>query len=135
LPNDVLNAIEEMSFTVTETGRTFTVDARYRPVLVLTGNLEKNVPDAFLRRCVFYHIPFPNEDRLRQIIERRLPRNSAFAPQAIENAIKEFLRIRRTLDLKKRPATAELLGFGSGFFLIWKSMSVISSPDRLNRSS
>jgi len=111
LPNDVLNEIEEMSFTVTETGRTFTADARYRPILVLTSNSEKNLPDAFLRRCVFYHIPFPDENRLRKIIECRLPRDSAFSPQIIENAIKEFVRIRHTLDLKKRPATAELLGW------------------------
>jgi MoxR-like ATPase len=111
LPNDVLNEIEEMSFTVTETGRTFTADARYRPILVLTSNSEKNLPDAFLRRCVFYHVPFPDEHRLREIVERRLPPGSAFASQIIENAIKEFVRIRRTLDLRKLPATAELLGW------------------------
>jgi MoxR-like ATPase len=111
LPNDVLNEIEEMSFTVKETRRTFTADARCRPILVLTSNSEKNLPDAFLRRCVFYHIPFPDEERLRKIIERRLPRSSAFTPHMIENTIKEFVRIRRTLDLKKQPATAELLGW------------------------
>jgi MoxR-like ATPase len=111
LPNDVLNEIEEMSFTVKETRRTFTADGRYRPIVVLTSNSEKNLPDAFLRRCVFYYIPFPDKQALRQIIERRLPATSSFTPQMTENAIKEFLRIRGTVDLKKPPATAELLGW------------------------
>jgi MoxR-like ATPase len=100
-----------MSFTVTETHRTFTADARYRPILVLTSNSEKNLPDAFLRRCVYYHIPFPGEKRLQEIVERRLPRDSIFASRIIENAIKEFVRIRSTLDLIKPPATAELIGW------------------------
>jgi MoxR-like ATPase len=111
LPNDLLNEIEGMSFTVRETRRTFTADRRYQPILVLTSNSEKNLPDAFLRRCVFYHIPFPDEQHLRQIIERRLPRTSTCTPSMIESAIREFVRIRRTLDLKKQPATAELLGW------------------------
>jgi len=111
LPNDLLNEIEAMSFTVKETRRTFTADPRYHPIVVLTSNSEKNLPDAFLRRCVFYHIPFPDEQQLRRIIERRLPPTSLFTPLMIENAIKEFLRIRRTFDLKKLPATAELLGW------------------------
>jgi MoxR-like ATPase len=111
LPNDVLNEIEEMSFTVKETRRTFTADVSHRPILVLTSNSEKNLPDAFLRRCVFYHIPFPDDKGLRRIIERRLPPTSGFTPQMIKNAINEFLRIRHTIDLKKPPATAELLGW------------------------
>jgi MoxR-like ATPase len=111
LPNDLLNEIEEMSFAVKETRRTFTADTRYRPILVLTSNSEKNVPDAFLRRCIFYHIPFPNEEALRKIIERRLPPTSAFTPEMIDNAINEFVRIRHMPDLKKQPATAELLGW------------------------
>jgi MoxR-like ATPase len=111
LPNDLLNEIEAMSFTVKETRRTFTADPRYHPIVVLTSNSEKNLPDAFLRRCVFYHIPFPDQQHLRRIIECRLPPTSLFTPPMIESAIKEFLRIRRTLDLKKQPATAELLGW------------------------
>jgi MoxR-like ATPase len=91
--------------------RTFTADPRYHPIVVLKSNSEKNLPDAFLRRYVFYHIPFPDQQHLRRIIECRLPRTSLFTPSMIESAIKEFLRIRRTLDLKKQPATAELLGW------------------------
>lgn len=111
LPNDILNEIEEMSFTIKETRRTFTADVSHRPVLVLTSNSEKNLPDAFLRRCVFYHIPFPEDKALRQIIERRLPPTSGFTGEMITNAINRFLRIRSTIDLKKPPATAELLGW------------------------
>jgi MoxR-like ATPase len=111
LPNDILNEIEEMSFSIKETRRTFTADVSHRPILVLTSNSEKNLPDAFLRRCVFYHIPFPNDKALRQIIERRLPATSGFTGQMITNAINQFLRIRKTIDLKKPPATAELLGW------------------------
>jgi MoxR-like ATPase len=110
LPNDVLNEIESMSFAVKETGRTFAADARFRPILVLTSNSEKNLPDAFLRRCVFYHIPFPNPERLRHIVARRLAPTHAFTSQMLENAIRHFERIR-SLPLKKKPATAECLAW------------------------
>ena len=64
-PTMSLNEIENMSFSVKENGQSFTADMRLRPIIILTSNSEKNLPDAFLRRCVFYHIPFPNPDRLR----------------------------------------------------------------------
>lgn len=110
LPNDVLNEIESMSFTVKETGRTFSAEQSYRPILVLTSNSEKNLPDAFLRRCVFYHIAFPNRDRLKEIVQRRLRLEGNFTPQMLDNAIQHFEKIR-DLTLKKRPATAELLAW------------------------
>ncbi len=108
LPNDILNEIEAMSFTVEETGRTFSADQSYRPILILTSNSEKNLPDAFLRRCAFYHIPFPARDRLRTIVERRLGGGSYFTSKMVENAIRHFEEIR-SLPLKKKPATAEFL--------------------------
>jgi MoxR-like ATPase len=110
LPNDVLNEIENMSFTVKETGRSFASDAGFRPILILTSNSEKNLPDAFLRRCVFYHITFPKTDRLTQIVQRRLPPNSNFTPEMLDHAIRHFEEIRE-LGLRKPPATAELLGW------------------------
>ena len=109
LPNDVLNEFEKMSFTTRETGRTFTADPSYRPILIITSNSEKNLPDAFLRRCVFFHISFPNEDHLREIVQRRLP-SSSFSPERLENALKHFSEIR-SLALRKKPATAELLAW------------------------
>ncbi|HEX8847695.1 MAG TPA: MoxR family ATPase [Pyrinomonadaceae bacterium] len=110
LPNDVLNEIDNMSFTVKETGRTFAADQSYRPIVILTSNSEKNLPDAFLRRCVFYHISFPDRARLKEIVKRRLRLDSNFTPQMLEHAIQHFEKIR-DLTLKKRPATAELLAW------------------------
>jgi len=109
LPNDILNEVEQMSFTVQETGRTFTADQRFRPILVFTSNSEKNLPDAFLRRCVFFHIAFPDSARLKEIVQRRLPLGS-FTPQMLDQAIAQFEQIR-SLPLKKKPATAECLAW------------------------
>lgn len=110
LPNDVLNEIDNMSFTVKETGRTFAADESQRPIVILTSNSEKNLPDAFLRRCVFYHISFPDRTRLKEIVQRRLSMDSNFTPQMLEHALQHFEKIR-DLTLKKRPATAELLAW------------------------
>lgn len=108
VPNDMLNEIEQMAFTVKETGGQFTADPQYRPILVLTSNSEKALPDAFLRRCVFYHISFPDRDRLRSIVRGRLGENGAFGEEKLENALEHFEELR-SLDLRKPPATAELL--------------------------
>ena len=110
LPNDVLDEIEAMKFTVKETGQEFPCDPPYRPIVVLTSNSEKNLPDAFLRRCVYYHIQFPDRPRLREIIARRVKFSSEFTPEMIDKAIDRFEEIRK-LPLKKKPATAELLAW------------------------
>ena len=110
LPNDVLNEIDKMSFAVKESGRTFAADPRYKPILILTSNSEKNLPDAFLRRCVFFHIAFPDAHRLQEIVRRRLNLSSSFTPQMLESAIAQFQQIR-SLPLKKKPATAECLAW------------------------
>lgn len=110
LPNDVLNEIEQMAFTVRETRRTFAADPRFKPIVVLSSNSEKNLPDAFLRRCVFYHIPFPSQERLREIVHHRLRPGSDFSPAMIDHAITHFERIRE-LGLRKKPSTAELLAW------------------------
>lgn len=110
VPNDMLNELEEMAFTVKETGRSFAAGDTYRPVVIITSNSEKNLPDAFLRRCVFYHIAFPDRDRLREIVRRRLPHNGAFSEEMLEHAIEHFQELRQ-LNLRKLPATAELLAW------------------------
>ncbi|MGH7454286.1 MAG: AAA family ATPase [bacterium] len=110
LPNDVLYEIERMSFTVKETGKSFSADPRYRPIVVLTSNSEKNLPDAFLRRCVYYHIPFPSEQQLKEIVLKRFSEYPDFTPAFIDAAIKHFYEIR-SLALKKKPATAEFLAW------------------------
>jgi MoxR-like ATPase len=110
LPNDVLNEIDQMAFTVKETGRSFVADHAYKPIVVLTSNSEKTLPDAFLRRCVFYHITFPTRERLRQIVQQRIRPDSDFSPSMLEHAIERFEEIRE-LGLRKKPSTAELLAW------------------------
>lgn len=111
LPNDVLNELEEMSFTVRETGQTFTADQVHRPILVLTSNSEKNLPDAFLRRVVYYHIAFPDRATLESIVRKRLQLSEAFKQNMLKQAIQHFEEIRRNRGLRKPPATAELLAW------------------------
>ena len=109
-PNDILHEIEQLSFTVRETGRTFAAKDAYRPIIVLTSNSERNLPDAFLRRCVFYDIPFPRAERLADIVKGRLRLSQTFQEGALREAIEHFEEIR-ALPLKKKPATAELIAW------------------------
>jgi MoxR-like ATPase len=109
-PNDILNEVENLSFTIMESGRQFTAESIYRPILILTSNSERNLPDAFVRRCVFYHIPFPDTEQLLAIIQRRLRLSPDFTPVMLLNAVQHFEKIR-DLALKKKPATAELLSW------------------------
>jgi MoxR-like ATPase len=111
LPNDVLSAFDAMAFTVPELGNArVEAPADMRPVLVMTSNSEKALPDPFLRRCVFYHIPFPKTPQLREIVESRLPW-IAERDGLLDDALRLFERFRGLGTLKKRPATAELLGW------------------------
>jgi MoxR-like ATPase len=109
-PNDLLNEIERMSFYVRETGRTFqAVDSR-RPIVVLTSNSEKNLPDAFLRRCVFYNIKYPGKERLRGIVEGRISGKYQLSSEALEHALEHFDEIRK-LAAVHPPSTAECLAW------------------------
>jgi MoxR-like ATPase len=112
-PNDILNEVERMMFQIKElppNHNTFRADATYRPILILTSNLEKDLPEAFRRRCVFYHIEFDNLD-VREIIRRRLPQVPEFNDQMLENALAHFGHLRQERNLDKKPATAELLAW------------------------
>ncbi|MGB0840340.1 MAG: AAA family ATPase [Chitinophagales bacterium] len=109
-PNDVLNELENMDFAIPELNKHYEVTEQNRPVVVITSNSEKNLPDAFLRRCVFYHIPFPNRDLLFKIVNSRLRLRSQFTEAMKAAAIDHFLQIR-AYDLRKKPATAELLSW------------------------
>jgi len=111
LPNDVLNEFENMEFFVRETGEHYVANKANRPILILTSNSEKNLPDAFLRRCVYYHIPFPSKNVLHQIVEARLQLSSDFKSRMLSDAIEHFLEIRNSRGLRKPPATAELLAW------------------------
>lgn len=109
-PNDILNEIEHLTFLVRETGQSYSTSAAYRPILILTSNSEKNLPDAFLRRCVFYHLSFPGRERLKEIIGRRLDPDDRFTTEMLDHALDHFDEIRG-LSLSKKPATAECLAW------------------------
>ena len=103
-PNDLLQELDHMNFHVYETGAT--IEARHRPVVIITSNNEKELPDAFLRRCFFHYISFPEPDILRQIIDVHYPN---LKPQILETALTQFFEIRDTPGLKKKPSTSEVL--------------------------
>jgi MoxR-like ATPase len=112
-PNDLLNEVEAMYFRIPELGNTLiAADPAMHPLLVITSNSEKNLPDAFLRRCVFYHIPFPDRDRLERIIEARLGRFTGQNQAFLTDALDLFARLREpAVGLRKKPATAEVLSW------------------------
>ena len=110
-PNDILNEVEAMYFRVPElAGAVIAADPGLRPFLIVTSNSEKNLPDAFLRRCAYYHIEFPKGDRLRQIIASRLGESPAFRDPFLADALDLFDHLRNE-GLRKPPSVAELLSW------------------------
>ena len=103
-PNDLLRELDEMAFSIPETGRE--VSAKHRPVVIITSNAEKELPDAFLRRCVFHHIAFPSPALMREILATHLPKLDEELAAA---AIARFFALRKVRGLKKPPSTSELL--------------------------
>src|ERR1700681_2292816 len=103
-PNDLLLELDRMEFYVYETRQT--VVARQRPVVLITSNNEKELPDAFLRRCFFHYIRFPDPDTMRAIIEVHFP---GIKKRLVEEALRIFFEVREVPGLKKKPSTSELL--------------------------
>lgn len=103
-PNDLLHELDRMRFTIAETGEE--VVARARPIVIITSNNEKELPDAFLRRCVFHFIDFPEPELMRQIVRVHHP---DLAAELAEQALKVFYEIRAMSRLRKRPSTSELV--------------------------
>jgi len=103
-PNDLLQELDRMEFHVYETGET--VRARHRPVIIITSNNEKELPDAFLRRCFFHYIRFPGAETLRRIVEVHHP---GIKEDLLATALTQFYEIRDTPGLKKKPSTSEVL--------------------------
>jgi MoxR-like ATPase len=110
-PNDILNEVEHMYFKVAELGnRELRAEEDMRPVLIMTSNSEKHLPDAFLRRCVYHHIAFPRKEQLKRIVVARLGQftdGSVF----LDDALNFFESVRRFEGINKKPATAEMLGW------------------------
>jgi MoxR-like ATPase len=103
-PNDLLRELDRMDFHVHET-RT-TVRARHRPIVVITSNNEKELPDAFLRRCFFHYIRFPDAETLQRIVDVHYP---GIKRELVNEALAAFLGVREVPGLKKKPSTSELL--------------------------
>ncbi|MDT0500601.1 MULTISPECIES: MoxR family ATPase [unclassified Halomonas] len=103
-PNDLLQELDRMEFHVYETGETIT--ARHRPIIIITSNNEKELPDAFLRRCFFHYIEFPDRDTMQAIVDVHFP---DIAPKLVSEALEVFFDLRQAPGLKKKPSTSELV--------------------------
>ena len=103
-PNDLLNEIDEMSFYIPETNET--ISALHRPITIITSNAEKELPDAFLRRCIFHFIEFPSPELMEQIIEVHFP---DLKNNLLKEAMKSFYALREIDDFRKKPSTSELV--------------------------
>jgi MoxR-like ATPase len=103
-PNDLLHELDAMSFHIPELEET--VEARHRPVIIISSNAEKELPDAFLRRCVFHYIEFPDSERMEEIVRVHFP---DIEQELMEAAIVRFYALRGLRGLRKKPSTSELI--------------------------
>ena len=103
-PNDLLLELDKMEFYVYETKQN--IVAKERPIVIITSNNEKDLPDAFLRRCFFHYIRFPDEETMKSIIEVHFPK---IKKQLVDTALKSFFEVREVPGIKKKPSTSELL--------------------------
>ncbi len=103
-PNDLLWELDQMEFYIHETKRT--VKAKQRPIVIITSNAEKELPDAFLRRCIFHYIDFPDEALMEEIVRTHYP---DVEDHLLQNAMEVFYRIRDLRDIRKKPSTSELI--------------------------
>lgn len=103
-PNDLLRELDQMEFNVYETRQL--VKAKHRPVIIITSNNEKELPDAFLRRCFFHYIQFPDKETMTQIVDVHYP---SLKKSLLKEALESFYKVRDVPGLKKKPSTSELL--------------------------
>ena len=103
-PNDLLWELDQMEFYIHETKRT--VKAKQRPIVIITSNAEKELPDAFLRRCIFHYIEFPNQELMEEIVRTHFPE---VEENLLKNAMDTFYWIRDMRDVRKKPSTSELI--------------------------
>jgi MoxR-like ATPase len=103
-PNDLLNELDEMSFYIPETNETVT--AIHRPITVITSNAEKELPDAFLRRCIFHYIEFPTPELMEEIVRVHFP---DIKDSLLSQALKSFYALREVDNFRKKPSTSELI--------------------------
>lgn len=103
-PNDLLWELDQMEFYIHETKRN--VKAKHRPIVIITSNAEKELPDAFLRRCIFHYIEFPDQELMEEIVKTHFPN---VEENLMKNAMQVFYWIRDIRDLRKKPSTSELI--------------------------
>lgn len=103
-PNDLLWELDQMEFYINETKRT--VKAKHRPIVIITSNAEKELPDAFLRRCIFHYIDFPNDELMEEIVKVHYP---DVEENLLKSAMSVFYNIRSLRDMRKKPSTSELI--------------------------
>ncbi len=103
-PNDLLWELDQMEFYINETKRT--VKAKHRPIVIITSNAEKELPDAFLRRCIFHYIDFPTPDLMEEIVKVHFPN---VEENLLKEAMEVFYNIRTIRDIRKKPSTSELI--------------------------
>ena len=103
-PNDLLWELDRMEFYIHETKRT--VKAKHRPIVIITSNAEKELPDAFLRRCIFHYIEFPNAELMEEIVKTHYP---DVEEKLLKDAMEVFYWIRSIKDIRKKPSTSELI--------------------------
>lgn len=103
-PNDLLWELDQMEFYINETKRT--VKAKHRPIVIITSNAEKELPDAFLRRCIFHYIDFPSQELMEEIVRVHFP---DVEEHLLKNAMEVFYNIRGIRDIRKKPSTSELI--------------------------
>jgi MoxR-like ATPase len=115
-PNDLLQELDRMEFYCYELDRT--ISAKQRPIIIITSNNEKELPDAFLRRCFFHFIRFPDRSTMQQIVEVHYP---SLDKELLERALKAFFAVRDVKALKKKPSTSELLDWIK--LLLWAKVS------------
>ena len=121
-PNDLLWELDQMEFYIYETKRT--VKAKVRPIVIITSNAEKELPDAFLRRCIFHYIDFPDRELMEEIVKTHIPN---IEEKLLKNAMDTFYEIRTYSQLRKKPATSE--------FIDWLNALMIGGidPDIIRR--
>ena len=103
-PNDLLQELDRMEFFVYETGET--IKAKKRPIVIITSNNEKELPDAFLRRCFFHYIDFPDQETMQAIVDVHYP---GIKQSLVKDALEIFFDVRKVPGLKKKPSTSELI--------------------------
>ncbi|RLA94388.1 MAG: MoxR family ATPase [Deltaproteobacteria bacterium] len=103
-PNDLLNELDEMSFYIPETRET--IQAKHRPIVIITSNSEKELPDAFLRRCIFHYIEFPDPELMEEIVRVHFP---DIEKKLLREVLKQFYFLRQIDEFRKKPSTSELL--------------------------